>query len=129
MYSGRDKIIKKGKEKATEIEDEVAKALFELENTQIETGVEGIKKIKFTKAQTFTMEGDAKALIIYVPYPLFPLVKKDFVHINKFMTAKFKCPVFIVAERVILSKYGIYLQKSLPYFCREEKGITKKTNE
>ena len=106
MYSNRDKIVKKGKEAATETEDEVAKALFELQNNTKAPVSEEIKKIKLSKAQYFG-EGNQKILHITVPYPLFALVRNNFQAIVPHLEDKFKCPVAFTAQRTILSKYGI----------------------
>ena len=106
MYSNRDKIVIKGKVKPTETEDEVAKALFELENAKKEGNVEEIKKIKFSHAQ-FVTEGEQKILHIMVPYPLYSLVRKNHHAIISHLEGKFKCPVVFMAERTILSKYGM----------------------
>jgi small subunit ribosomal protein S7e len=124
MYSGRDKIVKKKDEKTTETEDEVAKAFFELENTNVEGGVEGIKKVKFTKAE-YVSEGENKVLLIVVPFPLYTYVKKNFATISNYLAGKFKVPVFLVAQRTILSKYG----KNQCNQGREAQGISKETNE
>ena len=124
MYSGRDKIVKKKNEKTSETEDEVAKALFELENTQVEGGVEGIKKVKFTNAEYLT-EGENKVLLIVVPFPLYIYVKKNYAAITNYLAGKFKVPVFIVAQRTILSKYGIKRYNS----HREAQGISEETYE
>lgn len=105
MYSNRDKLIKKKEEKATETEDEVAKALFELENAVKPEKQEEIKKIKLLRAQ-YLIEKDVKVLLIVVPYPLLGLVKKNYAGIIQSLETKFKCPVVIVAHRTIMSKYG-----------------------
>lgn len=106
MYFGREKIVKKKGENPTDLEDEVAKAFFELENVQIEGGAEDIKKIKFCKAEEIS-EGDNKVLLISIPFPLYPYVKRKHSIIMTHMSNKFKKPVFIIAKRTILSKYGI----------------------
>ena len=54
----------------------------------------------------YVTEGENKALVIVVPFPLYPLVKKNFAAVTNFMAGKFKVPVFIIAQRTILSKYG-----------------------
>ena len=105
MYSNMDKIVKKGKAVATETEDEVAKALFELENSTKEDVQADIKKIKICCAQNVT-EGEHKVLLVAVPFPLFPLIKKHHKAIVAHLEAQFKVPVVIVAKRTILSKYG-----------------------
>ena len=105
MYSNREKIAKKGNVAATETEDEVAKALFELENNVKDAPVEEIKKIKLSGAQ-YIVEGEKKILHIMVPYPLYALVKKNHATIISYLEGKFKCSVAITAQRTILSKYG-----------------------
>lgn len=106
MYSNRDKIVKKGKAAANETEDEVAKALFELENNTKDEVQADIKKIKICGAQNIA-EGEQKVLLVAVPYPLFPFIKKHHKAIVAHLEAKFKVPVVIVAQRTVLSKYGI----------------------
>ncbi len=112
MYSNRDKIVKKAGATTTEIEDEVAKALFELENNTKEAPVaEDIKKLKLVAAQ-YHGEGDKKVLHIVVPYPLFALVRKHYSAIVPYLENKFKCTVALTAQRTILSKYGIFYYTS-----------------
>jgi hypothetical protein len=124
MYSTRDKIVKKGKAPATETEDEVVKALFELQNSTKDEVQADIKVIQICRAQILT-EGEQKVLLIAVPFPQFPKIKKHHKAIIAHLEAKFKVPVVIVAQRTILSKYGkVYHNK-----YRKEKGITEKTNE
>ena len=105
MYSNREKIAKKGNAAATETEDEVAKALFELENSIKDASVAEIKKIKLSGAQ-YLGEGEKKILHITVPYPLYALVRKNHAVVVSYLEGKFKCPVAITAQRTILSKYG-----------------------
>jgi hypothetical protein len=102
MYSSRDKIVKKNKVPPTETEDEVAKAIIELENTVKE---ESIHKIVISGAQYLT-EDTKKILHIFVPFKIFPLVRQNFATVVPFFENKFKCPVVIVGQRTILSKYG-----------------------
>jgi len=127
MYSNRDKIVKKANEKPNETEDEVAKALFELENHVKETEVSKIKSVKFSHAQYLT-EGAIKILHITVPFPILATIHKNYAIIVPYLEGKFKCPVVVVAQRTILSKYGILNLTPLLLY-REEKGITKETNE
>lgn len=109
MYSNRDKIVKKAGATATEIEDEVAKALFELENSTKEAPVVAdIKKLKLSGAQ-YLGEGDKKVLHIIVPYPLYSLVRKHHAAIVPYLEGKFKCTVALTAQRTILSKYGNFV--------------------
>ena len=104
MYSNRDKIVKKGEAKTTELEDEVAKALFELDNSAKEH-VEQVKKFKFANATYVDSKAGVKALLIVVPYPLYASARQGFGTIVKALEEKFSCPVVIVAQRKILSKY------------------------
>ena len=106
MYSNRDKIVKKGDVKPTETEDEVAKALFELENSAAKEIVADIKKLKLTEAKYHT-QGENKVLQITVPFTIHPFVRLHYKDIVPYLETKFKCPVGIIAERTILSKYGI----------------------
>ncbi len=108
MYSNRDKIVKKGDAKPTETEDEVAKALFELENSAKPEIVAQIKQIKLVQAQ-YHGEGDNRILLITVPFPVYALVRQNYSTIAPYLEGKFKCPVTIVAQRKILSKYGTIL--------------------
>eukprot|EP00831_Metopus_contortus_P027644 TRINITY_DN2318_c0_g2_i1.p1 TRINITY_DN2318_c0_g2~~TRINITY_DN2318_c0_g2_i1.p1 ORF type:complete len:223 (-),score=62.45 TRINITY_DN2318_c0_g2_i1:54-722(-) len=104
MYSNRDKIVKKGDAKVSPTEDEVAKALFEIENSSKDDMAEKIKKIKITKAEKVEDRGVA-VLIILVPFALFPLVKQSYSFLIQKLEAKFKCSVVLLAQRTILSKY------------------------
>lgn len=124
MYSNREKIAKKGNATTTETEDEVAKALFELENSVKDATVEEIKKIKLSGAQ-YIGEGEKKILHIMVPYPLNALVRKNHSAIISYLEGKFKCPVAITAQRTILSKYGTFPHAT----DREEKGIPEEAHE
>jgi hypothetical protein len=115
MYSNRDKIVKKGDAKTTEIEDEVAKALFELENTTKDEQAETIKKIKLASAAYVADKSDLKVLLIVVPFPLYTHVRKCYATTVAHLERKFGCRVVIVAQRRILSRYGtcptLFLEK------------------
>ncbi len=116
MYSNRDKIVKKGNVKPTETEDEVAKALFEFENSLKDVSAEKtkqIKQIKLASAQYVT-EGGNKVLLVMVPFPLYHVVRENFNQILPYLEGKFKCPVALVAQRTILSRHGISLHSSPP---------------
>lgn len=116
MYSNRDKIEKKGNEKPTEIEDEVAKALFEFENTLKEATAEKtkqIKKIKITSAE-HVVDGATRILLIRFPFPLYHIVHENFNEILPYLEGKFKCAVALVAQRRILSKHGTSPPSHLP---------------
>ena len=104
MYSNRDKIAKKGEVKPTEIEDEVAKTLFELENSAKPEIVAEIKQVKLAQAQ-YHGEGDNRILQIMVPFPVYAIAKKHYTTIVPYLEGKFKCPVVMIAQRTILSKY------------------------
>ena len=107
MYTNRDKIVKKEENaKTTEIEDEVAKALFELENSTKDEMADAIKKIKFASASYVEDEHKFKVLLIVVPFPLYGNVKKSYGTTLPYLENKFQCPVLLVAQRKILSKYG-----------------------
>ena len=112
MYSNRDKIVKKNKANPSETEDEVAKALFELENNVKEVNkdanIDNIKKIKLSGAQYLNL-AEKKILHIFVPYKIFPLVRQNFSTVVPYLENKFKCPVVIVGQRTILSKYGKFV--------------------
>ena len=105
MYSNRDKIVKKDKGQTTEIEDEVGKALFELENNSKVEFPEDIKQLKLASAKYYG-EGDNKVLHIVIPYPLFNFVRKNYTTLIRYLESKFKCTVGFTAQRTILSKYG-----------------------
>ena len=114
MYSNRDKIVKKANEKPNETEDEVAKALFELENHVKEAEVPKIKSVKFSHAQYLT-EGAIKILHITVPFPILATIHQNYSIIVPYLESKFKCPVVVVAQRTILSKYGTSLSLVIVY--------------
>lgn len=120
MYSNRDKIVKKANEQTTEIEDEVARALFELENKKVESP-EDIKKVKLCSAKYYG-EDDKKVLHVMVPYPLFSVVKKNYLTIVPYLENKFKCTVALTARRTILSKYGTLSST----FVEKRKGSEKR---
>jgi hypothetical protein len=105
MYSHRDKILKKKDEKHSEIEDEVANALFELENSAAKDIAETVKLIKFTKAEAHTINAESRVLQITVPYATMSHVRKVQGALISHLENKFKCPVIIVFHRTIVSKY------------------------
>jgi len=107
MYSSKDKIIKDKDAKTSEIEEEVAKALVELENNSKDAGAD-LKKLKINAA-SYLGEGDKRILHIVVPYPLLALVRKNHSTLINNLETKFKVPVAITGKRTILSKYGILL--------------------
>ena len=108
MYSNRDKIVKKDKGQTSETEDEVAKALFELENNSKVEYPEDIKKLQLASAEYYG-KGDQKVLHIVVPFTLFPLVRKNHSVLIRYLEGKFKCTVGLTAQRTILSKYGMLI--------------------
>ncbi len=108
MYSNRDKIVKKGNVKPTEIEEEAAKALFEFENTLKDASAEKTKKVKQIKLASaqYVVDGGNRVLLIMIPFPLYHIVRENFNEILPYLEGKFKCPVALVAQRTILSRHG-----------------------
>ena len=101
MYGNMEKIVKKDT-KPTEIEEDVAKALFDFELSRTFDDKEYVKKILIMKAEM--VQSDPKYLLIRVPYKsLDPLrkVQKDLIDT---LEKKFSAPIIMVGWRTIMSK-------------------------
>ena len=102
MYGNMDKIVKKDKAKPSEIEEEVAKALFEFEvNCTFETK-EYAKKILIMKAEM--VDANPKYLLIRVPYKSLEPLRKVQKELIENLEKKFSAPIIIVGWRTIISK-------------------------
>jgi hypothetical protein len=106
MFNSMDKIIKKGKEKVSETEEEVAKALFEIEMKEAEFQ-EDLKALFITSATIVEFNNKReKVLLICVPYRSKDTLRKVHSLLVTNLQAKFQCPVIFVANRIIISKNG-----------------------
>jgi len=102
-FADAKKVVKPSGVKASELEEQVAKALLELEITSKDLATE-LKDLHFTSAKEVDTAGGKKAIIIFVPYALHKRFQKIQPRLIRELEKKFASKhVIIVAQRTILS--------------------------
>jgi len=97
------KIVKRANETPSELEEQIAKALFELELTSKEISVE-LKDLYIRSAKEVEVSAGKKAVVIFVPYKLHKRFQKIQARLTRELEKKLGGRhVLIVAERTILS--------------------------
>jgi len=96
------KIIKAGHEKASELEEQVAKALFEIELTSKEISAE-LKDLFITAAKEVDVSSGKSAIVVFVPYKQHKRFQKIQVRLTRELEKKLAKHVLIIAQRTILS--------------------------
>jgi hypothetical protein len=109
MFNARSKIIKKGDAKVTDLEDECAKQLVQLENTNANLK-EHLAQVFINSAELVEYEqvdgSKSKTLFVRVPYRSLFAFRKVAEKVVAHLTAKFNWPVVVIANRTIISKHG-----------------------
>ncbi len=109
MFSAPDKIAKSKDAKPSETDEEVAKALLDIEMKESDEEIKSkIKGIKISDAQVVPLINGEKALLVKVPYKCYTLFKEIHQSIVPNLENKFG-PVIVVAQRNIVSKHGNYI--------------------
>ena len=103
MFTARKKIVKDKGEEPSELEDEVAKAFFELqEQAEAEMKVY-LRDLVFSSAREVDVSANKKAIIIMVPFRLLKSYQKFQTRLVRELEKKFAGKiVVIVAQRKIL---------------------------
>jgi len=102
-FADAKKVVKPSGVKASELEEQVAKALLELEITSKDLATE-LKDLHFTSAKEVDSAGGKKAIIIFVPYALHKRFQKIQPRLIRELEKKFAGKhVIVVAQRTILS--------------------------
>ena len=106
MYTYKKKILKDNDAEPTALEAEVAKALFDIQNSSVNELKSDLGNLYFSAAREVD-SGDKKAIIMFVPFRLlrqFQKVQSRLVHeLEKKFSGK---NVVIIAQRKILAKPG-----------------------
>lgn len=106
MFTARKKIVKEPGVKPTELEDQVAQALFDLEVNSADLKAE-LKDLHFLSAREVDASGGKKGVVIFVPYRLLKQFHKIQQRLIRELEKKFSGKhVVIIAQRKILRKPG-----------------------
>ena len=96
--------------KPTQIEEEVAKVLKDLEMNKGEhKDRQWLQQIFINKADEVsfrTVDGDSKAIVVRIPFLSLAAYQKVANVVIDHLEGKFKCAVFVIATRTIISKHG-----------------------
>jgi small subunit ribosomal protein S7e len=99
------KIIKEKGVTPNELEDEVAKALTDLEAAPGNDMRAELKELKFSGAKEIECSGAKNAIVIFVPYKIYTSIKKVTAKLIRELEKKFqKKHILIVANRTIMGK-------------------------
>lgn len=97
------KIAKAKNAPATGLEQDVAKALFELENSTKDLTAD-LQDLFFVAAKEVSVDGGKKAVVVFVPYRQHGKYKKIQARLIRELEKKLGRQVAIIAQRTILSK-------------------------
>ncbi len=101
----KEKILKKEGVSRTETEEEVAKALLELEVNKKEAA-EDLKHLVLTAATMETLNKNEKALLLTIPFKCTFILPKVQKIVCEGLSQKFQVPVLMYTQRNIISKKG-----------------------
>jgi small subunit ribosomal protein S7e len=105
MFNPRSKVSKKGNQTPTELENEVAKALYDIEVAQNSTLRAELKDVVIRKAEEIDASNGKKIVLITFPYRSWRSVKPAQARLLHEMEKKFsKKHVVFVAERTMIAK-------------------------
>mmetsp|Transcript_29228 Transcript_29228/g.91083 ORF Transcript_29228/g.91083 Transcript_29228/m.91083 type:complete len:194 (+) Transcript_29228:79-660(+) len=105
MFNARKKILKDKGTAPTELEEEVAKALFDIEVSPSSDIKADLKDVVFSAAKELDVGKTGKAVLVYFPYRVWKNVRKIQGRLIRELEKKFsKKHVVFVANRTILSK-------------------------
>ncbi|KAL9279631.1 putative ribosomal protein S7e [Arabidopsis thaliana] len=102
MFSAQNKIKKDKNAEPTECEEQVAQALFDLENTNQELKSE-LKDLYINQAVHMDISGNRKAVVIYVPFRLRKAFRKIHPRLVRELEKKFsgKDVIFVTTRRIM----------------------------
>ncbi|KAL0681121.1 hypothetical protein Bca4012_047968 [Brassica carinata] len=102
MFSAQNKIKKDKNAAPTECEEQVAQALFDLENTNQELKSE-LKDLYINQAVNMDIAGNRKAIVIYVPFRLRKAFRKIHPRLVRELEKKFsgKDVIFVATRRIM----------------------------
>jgi len=104
MFTARKKIVKEEGQEPTELEDQVAQGLFDLEQSSQDLKAE-LKDLTFLSAKEVDVGGGKKAVVIFVPFRLLKNYHKIQPRLVRELEKKFSGKhVVIIAQRRILRK-------------------------
>merc|ERR1719359_1732862 len=102
MFNARKKIVKKGAA-PNELEDEIAKALFDIEVSQSSDIRQELRDIYICAAKEVEVKASRKAVVIFVPFRVWKNVQKIQGRLIRELEKKFsKKHIIFVAQRTIL---------------------------
>mmetsp|Transcript_10206 Transcript_10206/g.25066 ORF Transcript_10206/g.25066 Transcript_10206/m.25066 type:complete len:193 (-) Transcript_10206:236-814(-) len=112
--SANRKIVKKQGQVPTELEENVARALLDLETTSKEFSAE-LKSLYISEVKEVEMKDKRTAILIFVPYKLHKKFKEIQSRLTRELEKKFNDKhVLFVAQRTVLSKSFIRKSKGQP---------------
>ncbi|CAH8387718.1 unnamed protein product [Eruca vesicaria subsp. sativa] len=102
MFSAQNKIKKDKNAAPTECDEQVAQALFDLENTNQELKSE-LKDLYINQAVNMDISGNRKAVVIYVPFRLRKAFRKIHPRLVRELEKKFsgKDVIFVATRRIM----------------------------
>ncbi|KAJ0232601.1 Alpha/beta-Hydrolases superfamily protein [Hirschfeldia incana] len=102
MFSAQNKIKKDKNATPTECDEQVAQALFDLENTNQELKSE-LKDLYINQAVNMDISGNRKAIVIYVPFRLRKAFRKIHPRLVRELEKKFsgKDVIFVATRRIM----------------------------
>jgi len=106
MFTARKKIVKEQGQEVTDVEDQVAQALFDLEVNSNDLKSE-LKDLVFSSAKEVETAGGKRAIVIFVPFRLIRNYHKIQQRLIRELEKKFSGKhVVIIAQRRIIQKPG-----------------------
>jgi small subunit ribosomal protein S7e len=95
-------------DKHSALEDTIASALLDIENSSTDLKTE-LKELQIAKAQEveLTLKGkkERRVVVVYIPFPNGKIVQKSHKKIVPELEKRLKAPVLLVLKRTILSKW------------------------
>jgi hypothetical protein len=136
MFNRRDKIIKKDGVKPTDLEEEVAKSLHQLElnNKNLKANLSIIFINAVNNVDYESEDGSAaQYLLVRIPHRSLQAYKKVGALVQEHLEQQYEKPVLIVANRTIISPSGKYFKiiVLIAVFCSQAPCLpdeTKKQN-
>lgn len=104
MFTARKKIVKDTGVEPTEVENDVAKALFDLENGELKAE---LKDLVFLSAKEVEVSSSKKAIVIFVPFRQLKAYHRVQSRLVRELEKKFSGKhVIVIAQRRIIRKPG-----------------------
>ena len=118
MFNARKKILKDKNVPITDLEEEVAKALFDIEVSPSSDIKAELRDVQFSAAKEVDVKQNAKALVVYFPFRVWKNVRKIQARLIRELEKKFsKRRVVFVANRTIVAIRSIVDDISFYIFC------------